>query len=154
VYSPLITLNQLVDFLVTLFSYCTYSLDGNEVSFPNTVGNVRMSSCCLVLRFSFFTNVMLLNNVIHIWIKFHHIYRLVWESYIITAGAGGSSVSIVLTSNWTTRVRFAVEVKDFWSSLCVQTGSGAHPASYPVGTGGPFLGVKCGRGVTLTTHPI
>jgi hypothetical protein len=24
------------------------------------------------------------------------------------------------------------------SSLCVQTGSGAHPASCPVGTGGPF----------------
>jgi len=30
----------------------------------------------------------------------------------------------------------------------------AHPASYPMGTGGPLLGVKRGRGVTLTTHPI
>jgi hypothetical protein len=28
-----------------------------------------------------------------------------------------------------------------------------HPASYPVGTGGPFPGVKRGRGLTLTTHP-
>jgi hypothetical protein len=26
----------------------------------------------------------------------------------------------------------------FSSSLCVETGSGAHPASYPIGTGGPF----------------
>jgi hypothetical protein len=34
----------------------------------------------------------------------------------------------------------------------VQTGSGAHPASCPVGTGGPFPGVKRGRGVTLTTN--
>jgi hypothetical protein len=42
--------------------------------------------------------------------------------------------------------------KDFSYSLCVQTGSGAHPASCPMGTGGPFLGVKRGRGVTLTTH--
>jgi hypothetical protein len=42
---------------------------------------------------------------------------------------------------------------DFSSSPCVQTGSGAHPASYPVGTGGSFPGVKRGRGVTLTTHP-
>jgi hypothetical protein len=30
------------------------------------------------------------------------------------------------------------EVKDFSSSLCVQTGSGAHPASCTMGTGGPF----------------
>jgi hypothetical protein len=43
--------------------------------------------------------------------------------------------------------------KDFSSSLCVQTGSGAHPASCTMGTGGPFPGAKRGRGVTLTTHP-
>jgi hypothetical protein len=28
--------------------------------------------------------------------------------------------------------------KEFSSVLCVQTGFGAHPASSPVGTGGPF----------------
>jgi hypothetical protein len=36
-------------------------------------------------------------------------------------------------------------------SARVQTGPGAHPASYAMGTGS-FPGVKCGRGVTLTTH--
>jgi hypothetical protein len=41
---------------------------------------------------------------------------------------------------------------DFSSILCVQTSSGAHPASYPMGTGGPLPGVKRGRGVMLTTH--
>ena len=35
----------------------------------------------------------------------------------------------------------------------VQTGPGAHPASYTMGTGS-FPGVKCGRGVTLTTQPL
>jgi hypothetical protein len=30
--------------------------------------------------------------------------------------------------------------KDFSSSLFVQTGSGAHPASCPMGTGYPFPG--------------
>ena len=35
----------------------------------------------------------------------------------------------------------------------VQTGPGAHPASCTMGTGS-FLGVKCGRGVLLTTHPL
>jgi len=35
----------------------------------------------------------------------------------------------------------------------VQTGPGAHPASCKMGTGS-FPGVKCGRGVLLTTHPL
>jgi hypothetical protein len=50
-------------------------------------------------------------------------------------------------------VRFSAEAKDFSSSLCVQTGSAAHPDSCTVGTGGPFPGIKRGWGVTLTTHP-
>jgi hypothetical protein len=37
-------------------------------------------------------------------------------------------------------------------SAPVQTGPGAHPPSCTMGTG-PFLGVKNGRGVTLTPHP-
>jgi hypothetical protein len=32
------------------------------------------------------------------------------------------------------------EIEDFSSSLCVQTGSGAHPASCTMGTGGTFPG--------------
>ena len=35
----------------------------------------------------------------------------------------------------------------------VQTGPGANPAACKMGTG-PFPGVKCGRGVLLTTHPL
>ena len=35
----------------------------------------------------------------------------------------------------------------------VQTGPGAHPASCKMGNGS-FPGVKCGRGVLLTTHPL
>jgi hypothetical protein len=35
----------------------------------------------------------------------------------------------------------------------VQTGPGAHSASFKMGTGS-FPGVKCGRGVLLTTHPL
>ena len=38
-------------------------------------------------------------------------------------------------------------------SAPVQTGPGAHPASYMMGTGS-FPGVKSGRGVTLTPHPL
>jgi hypothetical protein len=52
-----------------------------------------------------------------------------------------------------TGVRSPTEAEDFSSSLCVQTGSGAHPVSYPMGTGVLSQGVKRGRGVMLTTHP-
>jgi hypothetical protein len=38
-------------------------------------------------------------------------------------------------------------------SLYVLTSNEAHPASYPMGTGGPFPGVKSGLGMTLTTQP-
>jgi hypothetical protein len=57
------------------------------------------------------------------------------------------------TTGWTTGVQSLTGAGNFSSSPCVQTGSGAHPASYPIGTGGPFPGVKRSRGVTLATHP-
>jgi hypothetical protein len=50
-------------------------------------------------------------------------------------------------------VRSPAEARDFSSNLCVQTGSGAHPASCTMGTGVLSSGVKRCRGVALTTHP-
>jgi hypothetical protein len=43
--------------------------------------------------------------------------------------------------------------KDFSHSLCVQTGSGAHPASCPMGTGGPFPGSKARPGRDANHSP-
>jgi hypothetical protein len=43
-------------------------------------------------------------------------------------------------------VRSPAGAKDFSSILCVQTGSEAHPASCPIGTGGPFPGGKSAAG--------
>jgi hypothetical protein len=43
-------------------------------------------------------------------------------------------------------VRSPAGAKDFSSSLCVQTGSGALPASFTMGTGGPFPGGKARSG--------
>jgi hypothetical protein len=51
-----------------------------------------------------------------------------------------------LTTGWTIEVRSPTEAEDFSSSPWVQTGSGAHPASYPMGTGGPFPGGKARPG--------
>jgi hypothetical protein len=44
--------------------------------------------------------------------------------------------------------------RGFASNLCIQTGSGAHPASYTMGTGGSFPVVKRSRGLMLTIHPL
>jgi hypothetical protein len=43
--------------------------------------------------------------------------------------------------------------KEFSLLHVVQTGSGAHPASYKMGNGGSFLRSKSGRGVMLKTPP-
>jgi hypothetical protein len=45
-----------------------------------------------------------------------------------------------------TRFRSPEEVKNFSSNLFVQTGSGAHPASYPLDTVSPFPGGKAPPG--------
>jgi hypothetical protein len=50
-------------------------------------------------------------------------------------------------------VRSPAGVKDFSSSLCVQTGSGAHPASCPMGTGGTFPGGKVRPGRDADRSP-
>jgi hypothetical protein len=61
----------------------------------------------------------------------------------------GISVSIVSGYEQDYRaieVRFPAEAKGFSSTLCVQTGSEAHPASCPVGTRDPFPGAKAQPG--------
>jgi hypothetical protein len=51
-------------------------------------------------------------------------------------------------------VRSPAGEKDFFSNLSVQTGSGAHPASSTMGTGGPFPGGKArpGRDADHSPH--
>jgi hypothetical protein len=60
---------------------------------------------------------------------------------------GGVAQSVqCLTTDWTAGVRSLTEAENFSSNLCVQTGSGAHPASCTVGTGGSFPGGKARPG--------
>jgi hypothetical protein len=54
---------------------------------------------------------------------------------------------------WTIGVRSLTGAEDFSSSPCIQTGSGAHPASYPMGTGGPFPGGKARPGRDANHSP-
>jgi hypothetical protein len=67
--------------------------------------------------------------------------------------SSGSIVSDYGLDDRAIGVRSPAGAEDFSSNLCVQTGSGAHPASCTMGTGVLSPGVKRGRGVMLTTHP-
>jgi hypothetical protein len=77
-----------------------------------------------------------------------------------TVGSQGRSVSIVsdyeLEDRTTGRSRYdpPAGANDFSSSLCVQTGSGAHPASCTMGTRDPFLGAisRPGRDADHSPH--
>jgi hypothetical protein len=66
-------------------------------------------------------------------------------AYYYIRWSRGSSVSIESGYGLYDRaieVRSPAGAMDFSSSLCVQTGSGAHPASCTMGSGGPFPGGK------------
>jgi hypothetical protein len=66
-----------------------------------------------------------------------------------------SSVGIVLDyglDDRDSRFRFPAGAGNFSLHLRVQKGSGAHPASYPMGTRSSFPGGKAVWGVKLTTH--
>jgi hypothetical protein len=58
----------------------------------------------------------------------------------------GSIVSDYGLDDWAIGVRSPAGAKDSFSILCVETGSGAHPASCTMGTGGPFPGGKAQPG--------
>jgi hypothetical protein len=60
--------------------------------------------------------------------------------------SSGSIVSDYGLDDLVIGVRSPAGAEDFSSIFCVQTGSGAHPASCPMGTGGPFPGGKSAAG--------
>jgi hypothetical protein len=77
-----------------------------------------------------------------------HTYFLLYQTMVtfMSRGSSGSIVSDYGLDDRAIGVRSPAEAKDFPSSLCVQTGSGAHPASCTMGTGGPFPGGKSAAG--------
>jgi hypothetical protein len=68
--------------------------------------------------------------------------------------SSGSVVSDYGLDNQAIGVRSLAVAKDFSSSLCVQTGSGAHPASCTMRTGGPFPGGKAQPGRDADHSPL
>jgi hypothetical protein len=71
----------------------------------------------------------------------------------MSRGSSGSVVSDYGLDDREIEVRSPTGAEDFSSSLCVQTGSGAHPTSYPMGAGGPFPGGKARPGRDANHSP-
>jgi hypothetical protein len=70
------------------------------------------------------------------------LFFLLFKYYTRSQVSSGSIVSDYGLDDRAIGVRSPAGAKDFSSSLCVQTGSGAHPAFCTMGTGGPFPGDK------------
>jgi hypothetical protein len=65
--------------------------------------------------------------------------------YSLSLQSRDTSVGIALgygLDDWGSRVRFPARVESFSLHHCVLNGSGAHPASYPMGTRGSIPGGK------------
>jgi hypothetical protein len=80
-------------------------------------------------------------------------YKVAWDMYFIQVQtfirnrvSSGSIVSDYGLDDRAIGFRSPAGAKDFSSILCVQTSSGAHPASCPMGPGGPFPGGKSAAG--------
>jgi hypothetical protein len=67
--------------------------------------------------------------------------------------SSGSIVSDYGLDDRVIGVRSPAGAKDFSCNLCVQTDSGAHPASCTMGTGGPFPGAKARPGSDADHSP-
>ena len=84
-------------------------------------------------------------------LKVKKLYEMVvYEDQLCVKGGPGSSVGIATELQ---AGRSGIESRWGRDFPPVQTGPGAHPAFCTMGTGS-FPGVKCGRGVLLTTHPL
>jgi hypothetical protein len=72
-------------------------------------------------------------------------FQLVITNDLVTRQRRDSSVGIALgygRDDWGSRIRFPLGAGNFYRHHRVQNGSGAHPASYPIGSRGSFLGGK------------
>jgi hypothetical protein len=89
-----------------------------------------------------------------IWHRMQDLFLLTSLCYFKILKSRDSSVGIALgygLDDRVSRVRFPAGAGNFsHHHRCVQNGSRAHPASYPMGTRGSFPGGKVAGGVKLT----
>jgi hypothetical protein len=90
------------------------------------------------------------STVIHMHVNIY--YTAILNLYR-EPGSSGGIVSDYGLEYRAIGVRSPAGAKDFSSSLCVQTSSGAHPASCTMGSVGPFPGGKARPGCDANHSP-
>jgi len=137
--------------LIAIRHFNTYSTTTPHSSIITSHWGVRcagQAACItsLVYDLGFLSLIQRLVRRVRTPLKLSSSYSLnINLSCTVTLRGPGSSVGIATDYGLETRWG-----RDFPP---VQTGPGAHPASYKIGTGS-FPAIKCGRGVLLTTHPL
>jgi hypothetical protein len=96
--------------------------------------------CCLVEVNRRFRDAYSAASIIRAMMKTVRTYEtsVYFETTLRYIYSSGSIVSDYGLDDRAVGVRSPAAVRDFSSSLCVQTGSGAHPASCTMVTGGSF----------------
>jgi hypothetical protein len=115
--------------------------DDPQLSVHRTFSSNNVRITITIMLFSLLVFVVLCIRAKHTIVTSPSVLLLLCEP-----GSSGSIVSGYGLDDRTTEVRSPVEAKDFSSNLCVQTGSGAHPASCTMGTEDPFPGGKARPG--------
>lgn len=109
---------------------------------PQTLKNSSMSSCYSHLRSLFKQKCPLpLEHLLNTFKSPTHKLLLSESNYKLVINSKFCAhhlctIACLLISDWTNRVQSPPRSKDFSSSLCSQTRSGAQPASYPMCTRG------------------
>jgi hypothetical protein len=124
----------------------------------NNIPNIYNLIWTIVIRTQFFNHLCTLNCLVPVSIQ-------------QTMQQLSSTLLFSMLSGWRSRVSSGNTVSDYGAGRPGDRGSipsrgkwfflrplcpdrlWGPPPSFPMGTGGPFPGVKRGRGVTLTTHP-
>jgi hypothetical protein len=153
-----------IDCLVLLSRFCRYILSAKLLIFLHYLFLLQISfnpshiSCYAIFRVLHFqTSKLTFTTYLFIYLNIAQFMPTIL--IIIYHYPSNSSLWIVLVNPLSSNsspieVRSLAEVKEFSSSLCVQTGSEAHPHSCTICTGGVLsTRLKHGRGVKLTTHP-
>jgi hypothetical protein len=110
------------------------SITGQEVGYPDSFRGIHNRQ---VLRQHLKAdNVHFLPHVSHFIIHSHPIGAV----QPVLFRSVNVYIDVIIATGWTAGARFPTGAKDFSLLHSVQAGSGAHPISYTLGTGGTFPG--------------
>jgi hypothetical protein len=117
----------------------------NRLLWIESIKHGNLIACCYVICVKYKTAEILVVPIYVAFLTYFYIsvFYFIWFMSRVSAGSIRVSRSVWLRAG---RPGNRAGAKDFPYSLCGHTGSGAHPASCTMCTGGPFPGAKARPG--------